>query len=309
MSRVPTIIVGLALLCGVAWFALTLDEIPFAGLINAVAANWLGTSSPFDAAAAVFVALNLGIAAGIGLTVGYSLRGQTSRVHHAELQRRLLDTKGRIPQLESGMRNREHQVARAEHQMKELADQIPSLQKSIDDGAHALRDRDRTISLLRGELTAIKGMPAAGDQDRPTVEGLDIDIYASAASVDDTRRKELEARLAELESQLHIRQARIAELMHEQATGAARIPELERALDAQRARSETFERERKRQDKWLDILNDQLARAREANDKLAGGLAQQQVLEQRIVELEGECKRLGEEIAERERRLASSRFE
>jgi chromosome segregation ATPase len=172
-----------------------------------------------------------------------------------------------------------------------------------------LRDRDRTITLLRGELTAIKGMPGAGDADAATLDGIDLGAYQSVASVDDAGRKELEARVAELESQLHVRQARIAELMHEQGTSAVRIPQLEQELASQRKRSEVFERERHRQDKWLDILNDQLARARETNDKLSGGMAQQQVLQQRIDELEAECKRLGEEIAERERRLAAKSFE
>ena len=72
----------------------------------------------------------------------------------------------------------------------------------------------------------------------------------------------LEERVRELETKVREREARIAELMYEQGNHAKKIPQLETALGDQRKRNEDFDRERQRQDKWLDVLNDQLARAR-----------------------------------------------
>jgi chromosome segregation ATPase len=310
MSRLPTIVVGLALLCGVAWTAIAVDEVPFALHVNAAAGRLTGADATAGSYAdALFIILCLVVAAAVGVAIGWSLRGQDARVRETELQRRLLDTKGRIPKLESGMRNREMQVARVEQQLKEVGNQIPSLQKSIDEGEHALRDRDRTITMLRGELSALKCMQPVGDAGSAGLAELDLGDFGAAPTNSDAQREVLEAQLRELETQMRARQARIAELMHEQGKHATRIPELESELQDQRKRSETFDRERQRQDKWLDVLNDQLARAREANDKLTADLANQKVLQQRIVQLEAEVKRLGEEIADRERRLAASRFE
>jgi chromosome segregation ATPase len=300
MSRVPTIVLGLALLCGVAWVAVSIDEIPSALIVKTT-----GTSQNY--ADAIFVILCLCAAASVGVGMGWSLRSHAARERETELQRRLLDTKGRIPRLESGMRNREQHVSRVEQQLKDLGQQIPPLQKTIDEREQALRDRDRTISLLRGELTVLKSSPQIGDG----VDGaadLDAGDYGTSGSAD-THREDLEAQVRELETQMRARQARIAELMHEQGKHATRIPELQSELDDQRRRSEAFDRERQRQDKWLDVLNDQLARAREANDKLTAELTDQQILRQRITQLEADVKHLSDEIADRERRLAASRFE
>jgi chromosome segregation ATPase len=309
MSRVPTIVLGLALLCGVAWIAVSVDEVPYALVVNASVARLAGSSGTANNYAdAIFIILCLIVAAGVGVGIGWSLRSQAARVRETDLQRRLLDTKGRIPRLESGMRNRELHVTRVEQQMKDLSQQIPPLQKTIDEHEHALRDRDRMITVLRGELTALRGTAHIGDGAAGAGD-LDIGDFGAITGTSDAQRQDLEAQVRELESQLRARQARIAELMHEQGKHATRVPELESELDDQRKRSEAFDRERQRQDKWLDVLNDQLARARETNDKLTAELTDQQALRQRIAHLEAEVKRLSEEVADRERRLAASRFE
>ena len=308
MSRVPTIVMGLVLLCGVAWVAVSVDEIPFALNINAALAEVTGSGDAPNYADAIFVILCLCMAAGVGGTVGWALRSNTARVRETDLHRQLLDTKGRIPRLESGMRNRELQVSRMEQQLKDLGQQIPPLQKSIEERDYELRTRDRTISMLRGELTALKSSPQGGEGANRAAE-LEPPADYGAAGSRDIAREALEAQVLELETQLVARQTRIAELMSEQGKQTARVPELESELDGQRKRSETFERERERQDKWLDVLNDQLARAREANDKLGAELTDQTILKQRIAHLEAEVQRLNGEIADRERRLAASRFE
>ena len=301
MSRLPTICFGLVLLGGVVWLALTVDEVPFAEAINATGTRLFGPSAGRTAYAdGAFSIFWLCMAAAVGLTFGWSLRGQTARLNESDLQRRLFDTQGRIPRLETGIRNREQQVARAEMQLKEVSDQLPPLKKTIEEGQHALRDRDRTISLLRSELTALK----TAEQ----FDGESIGLSRGADAGGGVEPAALEGRIKELEAELQTRQVRIAELL-QQPRGEHVDEGLKSELDDQRRRNEAHDRERQRQDKWLDVLNDQLARAREANDSLQRELADQQALKARITALEAEIARLNNEIADRERRLATSRFE
>ena len=94
---------------------------------------------------------------------------------------------------------------------------------------------------------------------------LDDDTFTSTSRRvelrDDSAREALEERVRELETKVREREARIAELMYETGNHAKQIPQLESALDGQRKKNEDHDRERQRQDKWLDVLNDQLARA------------------------------------------------
>lgn len=317
MSRLPTLLFGTVLLCGVAWMAVTVDEIPAALIINAGIADLLGQKgSTTNYADTLFVVLCVLLAAGIGAGIGWSLRGVTTRAHETELQRHLNETKGKIPRLESGMRNKEMHVARVEQQMKDLEAQLPPLRKTIEERDMALRDRDRTVSLLKSEVALLKGTPLASEAASSAMATLDLDddTFTTSSSQrveprNDAAREALEERVRELETKVREREARIAELMYETGNHAKQIPQLESALDGQRKKNEDYDRERQRQDKWLDVLNDQLARARETNDRLAGELRDKAALQQRIDELEAEVKRLGDEIADRERRLATSRFE
>ncbi len=315
MSRVPTLLFGSVLLFGVAWIAVTVDEVPLALLINAGIADLLGNKgSTTNYADTIFIVLCLLAAAGIGIGVGRSMRGTTARAHEADLQRHLNETKGRIPRLESGMRNKEMHVARVEQQMKDLESLLPPLQKTIEERDLALRDRDRTVSMLKGELAVLKGTPLAAEAASSAMATLDLedDTFTISSRIEprnDAVREVLEERVRELETKVREREARIAELMYETGNHAKQIPQLESALNGQRKKNEDHDRERQRQDKWLDVLNDQLARARETNDRLSSELQDRAALQQRIVQLEAEVKRLGEEIADRERRLATSRFE
>jgi len=324
MSRAPTILLGSVLLTGVAWMAVSVEEIPLAFVINGGIAELLGTTlgktgvPPPNYAHGIFTVLCLLVAAGLGVGVGWSTRASSASAREADLQRRLNDTKGKIPRLESGMRNKEMQVARIQEQMTNLESLLPPLHKTIEERDIALRDRDRTVTMLRGELAVLKGKPLANDAAPAAMATLDLedDTFTTSGTPSystslqtDARTQVLEERVRELETKVREREARIAELMYEQGNHAKKIPQLETALGDQRKRNEDFDRERQRQDKWLDVLNDQLARARETNDKLSGELKDQTSLQQRIVELETEVKRLGDEIADRERRLAASRFE
>jgi chromosome segregation ATPase len=310
MSRLPTLLLGTVLLSGVAWMAVSIDEIPRADVTNTAIAQLFGSSTgDVNYVAAMFSVVCLLLAAGVGIGIGWSLRSVAALGRETELQRRLNDTKGRIPRLESGMRNKEMHVARVEQQMQNLEGMLPPLQKTIDERDLALRDRDRMLSLLKGELAVLKGTPMVDDNNASGMTTLELDADGYSPPQSDARNEALEKRLHELEAKVREREARIAELMHQQGNHETRIPQLESALDGQRKRSEDFDRERQRQDKWLDVLNDQLARARETNDRLAVELQDREALQQRIVRLEVEVKRLGDEIADRERRLAASRFE
>ena len=113
--------------------------------------------------------------AAVGIGIGWSLRGATAHAHEADLQRHLNETKGKIPRLESGMRNKEMQVARVEQQMKDVEALFPPLHKTIEERDIALRDRDRTVSMLRGELTALKGTPLAADNSPGAMATLDLE--------------------------------------------------------------------------------------------------------------------------------------
>ena len=143
MSRAPTILLGSLLLSAVAWTAVSVEHIPLALVINTGIARLLGQQgSPANYADGIFTVLCLLVAAGVGIGIGWSLRGVTAHAREADLQRRLNDTKGRIPRLESGMRNKEMQVARIEQQMKNVESLIPPLHKTIEERDIALRERD-----------------------------------------------------------------------------------------------------------------------------------------------------------------------
>jgi len=309
-TRAPILVVGATLLAILAWTAVTVTEVPAALAINGAIAEMLGRSvAGANYADAIFTVLCLALAAMIGGGIGWSLRGSSSRAREADLTRRLNDTKSRLPRLESGMRNREMQVVRVEQQMKDLESLLPPLHKTIEEKDIALRDRDRSISLLKSELAMLKGLPLAADAPSSAMATLELDDDPLAAPLPNETIRKLEERVAELQSTIREREARIAELIHRQGNHADRIPALQSELEGQRKRNEDFDRDRQRQEKWLDVLNDQLARSRETNDRLTAQLTDQTRLQQRVFELEGEVRRLSDEIADRERRLAASRFE
>jgi chromosome segregation ATPase len=309
MSRAPILLLGMTLFSGVAWTAVTVTEIPAALAINGAIAEMLGHRvATANYADVIFTILCLVLAALIAGSIGWSLRGTTARVREADLTRRLNDTKARLPRLESGMRNKEMHVARVEQQMKNLEGLLPPLHKTIEEKDVALRDRDRSITLLKSELAMLKGIPLASDAPSAAMATLDLDDDPVVAPQPNEALRALEDRVAELQSTVREREARIADLIL-QGNSAERIPALQSELDGQRKRNEDFDRDRARQEEWLDVLNDQLARSRDTNDKLTTQLTDQTRLQQRVFELEGEVRRLSDEIADRERRLAASRFE
>jgi hypothetical protein len=157
MSRVPTLLLGSVLLAGVAWMAVSVDEIPLALITNAGIADLLGEKgATANYADTLFVVLWALVAAGIGVGVGWSLRAVTAGAHEAELQRHLNETKGKIPRLESGMRNREMHAARVEQQVKDVESQLPPLRKTIEERDMTLRDRERRLATSRFECATAR---------------------------------------------------------------------------------------------------------------------------------------------------------
>ncbi len=297
MSRTPTILLGSVLLCLVAWTALVLGESAFALQINSDIARLLGDKDGTgNYARAIFMMLGVLLAAGVGGGIGWSLRAVGAALREIELLSRLNATKGRIPRLESGMRSKEMQVERAEEQMHNLESLLPPLYKTIKESDQALREREAMVLRLQQELAVWKRTPLVEDTD----DGDAAQDYRPAQST--AGNAERDERICTLESDVGERETRIAELMR-------RILQLESTLDDANKRSGDYDRERQRQDKWLDVLNDQLARSRETNDRLTAGMHDQTGLQQRINQLEADVKRLREELSDSERRLAASRFE
>jgi chromosome segregation ATPase len=300
MSRMPTILLGSVLLCLVAWTVLLLGESPLGLQLNADLVKLLGhPDSTANYARAIFMLLGVLVAAGVGGGIGWSLRAVSAAAREIELLSRLNATKGRIPRLESGMRSKEMQVERVEEQMHNLESLLPPLYKTIKERDQALRDHEAMVLRLQQELSVWKRTPLVDEA--TTLDGnavLDSDRAAGPIAGNAV----LDARVRTLESDVGEREARIADLMR-------RILQLESALDDAHKRSADYDRERQRQDKWLDVLNDQLARARETNDRLTAGVHDQTALQQRINQLEADVKRLTEELSDSERRLAASRFE
>ncbi len=300
MSRMPTILLGSVLLCLIVWIVLLLSDSTLALQINADIDRLLGrTDGAINFARAIFMLFGVLVAAGVGGAIGSSMRSVSALSRETELLSRLNATKGRIPRLESGMRSKELQVERAEEQMHNLESLLPPLYKTIKERDQALRDREAMVLQLQQELAVWKrpplvdesaddanGAAAGGDRAMPSAGGETM----------------LDERIHTLQGDVGEREARIAELMR-------RILQLESTLDDANQRSGDYDRERQRQDKWLDVLNDQLALARETNDRLTAGVHNATGLQQRINQLEADVQRLTDELADSERRLAASRFE
>jgi len=296
MSRLPTVLLALSLLSGLGWFmapfeapayAATVDawlSEHIAGLLFQWFGDWNGDGFESDGPTFSYTLMLLGMgslmaAAAIGFVTGSWLRRSEFRLREEELTRLLFESKGRIPQLETSVRNRELAVTRLKMEIDQWQARVDGLNRAIVDRDQTLRDRDRSISHLTSEVALLKATSMSGEESQNGDLVLFGDAPGGASSAADA--EDLERRLAELEASLSTHQKRLA----------------------------VADRERERQDRWLEVLNDQLARAREENDRLAAGARDLEVAQRRIRELEAEVQSLRSELADRDRRLAASRFE
>ena len=252
-----------------------------AGLLYKWFGAWRGDGFDTDRPSYSYTLALLGFAsiaaaATIGFITGSTLRKSEFGTREDDLKRQLLETKGRIPQLETSVRNRELAVTRLKMEIDEWQARVEGMNRAIHDREQTLRDRDRSISKLTSEIAVLKAMTLGND-----AQG-DARGFAGESAHDAViEGAELKPRLTELETELESHQRRLS----------------------------SAERERERQGRWLDVLNDQLSRARQENDRLLAGTGEIEQARKRIAELEAEVAGLRHELAERDRRLAASRFE
>jgi len=296
MSRLVTLFIALTLLTALGWAMSPFEAPAYAATLDAwlsehiaqVLFKWFGdwhgdgfeTDRPtFSYTLTLLGIASIAAAAAIGFIAGSMLRKSEFRAREEDLKRQLFETKGRIPQLETSVRNRELAVTRLKMEIDEWQARVEAMNRAIHDREQTLRDRDRNISKLTSEVAVMKAMSIGNDAG---AEAARVAFFAADKSEDAaTSEGELKPRLSELETALETHQRRLS----------------------------AAERERERQDRWLEVLNDQLARARQENDRLLAGSSEIEQARRRISELEAEVLGLRQELAERDRRLAASRFE
>jgi predicted nucleic acid-binding Zn-ribbon protein len=294
MSRLPAVLLALSLLTGIGWLMAPFEPPAYAATVDAylserIAAilfdwfgDWNGDGFATDAPTFSYTLTLLGVgsivlSAAIGFATGSWLRRHEYRTREDELKRQLFEAKGRVPQLETSVRNRELAVTRLKMEVDEWQARVEGLNRAIQERDQNLRDRDRAISKLSSEVTVLRASAVGGESE---VDGGRV-VFAQDAPADSESVAVLKERLEALEGELDGHQRRLA----------------------------SAERERERQDRWLDVMNDQLARARQENERLAAGGSDLDAAQRRIAELQEEVGRLRTELADRDRRLAASRFE
>jgi peptidoglycan hydrolase CwlO-like protein len=295
MSRLPTVLLALSLLSGIGWFMVPFEAPAYAATIDAYLSEhiagllfeWFGdwngdgfeTDRPtFSYTTTLLGVASLALAAAIGYLTGSHLRRSEFRTREDDLKRQLFEAKGRLPQLETSVRNRELAVTRLKMEIDEWQARVEGLNRAVHDRDQTLRDRDRSISKLTSEVAVLKAVTIGGDAQQATFGAV---IIPEAADGDPFDVETLRRRLTEVETD----------------------------LDGHQKRLSSADRERQRQDRWLEVLNDQLARARAENQRLLAGSAELDEARRRIQALEAEIAKLRGELADRDRRLAQSRFE
>ncbi len=220
-------------------------------------------------------------AAAIGVYAGAAWKGGLYRRHQDDFKRQIYEAKARLPQLETSLRNRELAVTRLKMEVIEWEQKVDALTKLHSERDQQIRDRDRSINRLTSEIAMLRSLARGKDSTEHDERLVILDEHSRA----------------------------LADQAVDDEIVRARIAELEENLAEARKRLAAVERERDRQGKWLDVLNDQLAHAREANGRLSEGAERLDATRLRIAELETEVARLKEALADRDRRLAASRFE
>lgn len=299
MARMPTIVFALLLLCMLGWYSIPSEPPLFAAAIDAFVSEWIagtlfewfgdwngdGFETDRPAFAYTETLMRIGgllVAASIGYATASLLKTARYRREEEEFKRQIYEAKSRVPQLETSLRNRELAVTRLKMELDEWQQKLEGLSRQLAERDQQLRDRDRGITRLGAEVAMLRSVARSANEDHSAGHPLV---------------------LLEEHSRAFAEQAVADQLTR------TKIAELTAALDDAQRKIAQMERERDRQDRWLDILNDQLSRARETNERLASASGDIGAARVRIAELEREIVRLKEELADRDRRLATSRFE
>jgi chromosome segregation ATPase len=260
------------------------------------------------------IAAYLAAALAIGFATGWLMRRSAANDDHAVMQRQLVEIKGRIPHLETGVRNREQQIARLKEEIEATSGKIDGVTHSLQERERTIGDRDRTISLLRSELAVLKqAPPPEPDYDMPVRDDRRVQDLEDRLRERDMQIADFARRLADAVSRpgnaSPEAQMRIRELEEE---AAARTKDLHEAVESVAEldkRIADLDRERERQDKWMTVLTGQLDTSRETNRRLNDEAAEAKTSRDRIRSLEADLAKLRTDIMERDRRLAASRFE
>jgi predicted flap endonuclease-1-like 5' DNA nuclease len=120
---------------------------------------------------------------------GWLLRKILAKSKEAELQRSVFETKGMLPQLESGIRNRDQRITTLGGELDEWKVKTHELERDVHAQESEVLSRDREMRLMRAELTSLKELAA----ERTAVADGDGEVPAGVASGHVSRlKKELE---------------------------------------------------------------------------------------------------------------------
>ena len=226
------------------------------------------------------------------------------------LKRDLLDAKASVPQLESGIRNRDTQIARLEEDIHDLNDRATDLLRTQEQQARELRRSQREVKNLTSELNAVRGKRHSDDT--LVMDGFEEEAGESGDSAIVKQLRKTEALYDKLKDALIKRDERIEELelllQGEQTppTGAGVTDQADRAdaAELQPLRDRIDE-----QAATIDNLQEQiveLRREKEMLEDLANRRSRSnRALKDATVEIEAKVPALEKTIAERDETIVA----
>lgn len=218
------------------------------------------------------------------------------------LKRDVLDAKASVPQLESGIRNRDQQISRLQEEIKDLNDRSNDLLRRQDAQNNELRRAQREVKNLTSELNAVRGVRRS--EDNLVMDGFEDEAAGEPGdSPVVTQLKKTEALYDKLKGALIKRDERIEELerllqgerpaadvdaISLEASPVAELKPLENRIGEQAGIIETLQEQLSALRKEKEMLEDLASRRSKSNRALKDATAE---IEARVPELE---KQIGE---------------
>ena len=187
----------------------------------------------------------------LGAAIAWWLRHAVARTEKEKITRTMLDAQALIPRFETEVRSRDQTIRRLTEDVATWRNKFPALAKKLDQREGMLRERDRTIHQLKNKIRGLEAETINEDQPKDTTELEAAMQPLLGTPLDDTRIAMLEEQLSE---------------QHD------RYQSLTTIMDDQTQQIEDLYQERQRQDKAVEVLNQQLELARESNENLASNL-------------------------------------
>lgn len=197
-----------------------------------------------------------------GVAAGWLLRDLVSSKREESAQRAMVETRARLPQLESQVRAREQQLGTVQEQLAQRDDQIQSLQDVVKEKEAELRAKVREFKALSRDSETLAFDDDAASGGSP----------AEAPPEARDRLRQLETETDELRRALAEARAELSARPGADADGAAlskaqaELDALRGALERERRRVAELERERELQNQSLKLLHQQLELGRDAGD-------------------------------------------